>query len=274
MENGINSYYAYIWDYTVNPINENINVFTMDKEQIESQSSQYIADVKDSYNINITVDDEPEPVESDYDYYDDTRVIDYNPTDLQVYLLLTKLTKCLEMFPENFFAEMFESADENCDFEIHIVKNISDAGAFASRYGQFSITLATSSYSNTTLCHELMHLIEARLLDYYNDNGQDFYTLWEQYNPTDFWYTESNDYSNYDENYFISTYSTTDIREDFADTFQYLFDAYYETEKPDWMNYDAVNNKAIFLSKSIREAFPSVQNTDQAFWEKYITYNA
>jgi hypothetical protein len=279
MENGVNSTCVYYWNYTLNPISEKANVFSLKKKELQTKNSELISDVKDKYNINVMVDKEPEVVEEDYeedyDFITDSREIDYDVNDLQVYLLLNKMTQCLDMFPDNFFAEMYESADDDCDFEVHIVKSISDAGAFASRYGQFSITLATSSYSNTTMCHELMHLIEARILDYYNSNDEDFYTLWEQYNPTDFWYGSLGDNtSNYNENYFISAYSTTDIREDFADTLQYLFDSYYCDEQPDWMNYTIVNDKATFLCKSIREAFPSVKNTDQAFWEKYITYDA
>ncbi|MDE6125207.1 MAG: putative zinc-binding metallopeptidase, partial [Eubacterium sp.] len=189
--------------------------------------------------------------------------IEYNANTLDVNLLLTELSECLELFPDNFIKEIYE--DFSDAINVYIVGNISEANAFAIAS---EVTFSIRGFSKNVVFHEFMHMICNRIIDYYEKQNENMYELWNRFNKEDFLYNE--DYSELDSDHFVSIYAMTDENEDMAETFQYLYETAEYDEFPENLNNEQVYKKAEFICESIRKAFPSADTENKNYWEKHI----
>ena len=171
--------------------------------------------------------------------------------------------------------------------KIDLVKNIDSVSAYVVDY--FEEPYVVFSYFSLrevpgVFFHELMHLMDDRLTYYYQEHyGHDFYDEWCALNPEEFEYMAEKDRDpsfEHDTNYFISSYATSDMVEDTADTMRYLCEkvdsevvyaeGYGEDDVEEEKYGENVNKKIELLCKAIREAFPSVANEKELYWEKAL----
>lgn len=194
------------------------------------------------------------------------------------YRILFKLKKFTEKLPEGFIREIHsQMPGENTDrdaLHIFIVRKIpGDAAGFANAWSEpMMICFATEEFNDTHLAHEFMHVIDYRLNAYYSTERRSMDERWWALSPQwaydeDEWLDEEQSAEVMD--YFVSSYARTNSNEDRAETFQRLFDStgplaeeYWYAEKP------KVQAKVDCLIEMIREAFPSVQAVERAWWEK------
>lgn len=249
----------YLWKYTEAPANEAIDVKSMtEKEMIEENESIEKA-IEGKYGVNILINKEP------LFGYD----VDLSASTLQINHVLTNLEECLDLFPENFVKEIYKDAQYVDGFNINIVENIDSVTAFANDFTEiYEICFGCRGFSRGVVFHELMHLIDNRIQDYYDDNNMDFYAQWWALNPEDFEYGSEIDYD-LDEGYFVSYYAMTNEAEDLADTFQTMFEAFDYNDNYRFSEHEYVNKKAALLCEAIRKAFPSMANAENVCWEKY-----
>lgn len=274
---------VYVWHYNSNAENTPFNVDRLNNDGIKNKNSLIADELKKEYGINICIDKKEDesyiPSAADeISQIDDSDLV-LGAVPLKVYFILTQLQAFLTYFPDGFVTEMYTNyinSDNNHDgFDIYIVKEIKDdSAAFANGWGNIAIiTFATDEFIFDHLAHEFMHIIEFRIFDYYESIGSSFDDEWNTFVPAGFsYYSDYNEYNDDTAEYFISAYAMTDQYEDRAELFMRLFsDAYYNTV-PDWYT-GKMKTKTDCLCKAIRNAYPSVKNMDNVYWEKHIDVN-
>ena len=140
----------------------------------------------------------------------------------------------------------------------------------------FSVKYASALEQN--FAHELMHAMEVRIGEYEEQNGVDFARYWrEELNSPQYPFADSyldgkgemiSDYSGttlYDvtDAWFIDAYAKSNVLEDRARTFEYMYIA-----SPYHFQGAHLRAKAQFLCAVIREVFPSVKASGETMrWE-------
>lgn len=251
----------YLWKYTENPSNKTVDVKMMTVDDFDDENAVIIKDIKEKYGIDIKVN---QPAESPH------FEAEYDAAAISVHSVLNRLSDIFGLFPDNFIKEIYRDKENSRRFSIYIVSDISGVGGYATDLPDYyQIVYATMTFDKGVAVHELMHLIDNRIMDYYEANNSDFYELWCSLNPDDFDYL-NNPY--FDEEYFISDYATTSIDEDMADMFKFMYYS-YENGDSNWFNeYEHVNKKAVLLCEAIRKAFPSMANAEDVCWEQCIDF--
>jgi|GEM_PF-6725469 len=142
------------------------------------------------------------------------------------------------------------------------------------------------------ISHELFHAMESKV-DYltWNSGITGFDDLeWSKLNPKDFKYHNSyvnenkEDYSlmtdqkytidteTIENVYFVDSYSTTFVYEDRARIFEYLMGTSLGDSLPEVFESSHIKAKADYIFKVLREAFPSVRDATDIYWEKKETF--
>ena len=228
------------------------------------------------YEITLHLDEAPP---ADYTPWDDS-----NPeedavpnkcvtgvSELEQYRLLLALGRFLRKLPAGFTREMYTGypygSVNHESFDIYIVKEIpGSAAAFASGFTaeQFLICFATDEFSESHLPHEFMHLIEVRIHDLRDEKGRSLWDEWDSLNPEGYSYGEDD----YRPEYFVTWYATTDQMEDRADVFMTMWEQAEASSGEDpYADAPGVRAKMKVLTDAIREAYPSVEAIEKAFWE-------
>ncbi|MCH5316947.1 MAG: hypothetical protein J1E05_03120 [Eubacterium sp.] len=251
----------YLWKYAESPTNEKIEIKSMTESELLEDNERMISELHGTYGINVYPNKKPI---TGYD-------VELGVPPIRINNALTQLSACLALFPENFIQEIYKDAEYVNNFNIYIVDYIDGATAFAIDFLEdYEICFdSRGGFSKTVVFHELMHLIDNRIITYYEENGKDFISEWKKLNPADFEYGSEVDYDNPEE-HFVSFYAMTTIDEDLADTFQTMYEAYIFEGDHRLKDYEHVKKKAVLLCEAIREAFPSMANADEVCWEKYI----
>jgi hypothetical protein len=276
-DNGNDEYIEkpYFWEYQTASINTPIEYEKYNEDELNTKINEMIADIKDKYGVDVTVDKTGEedfaPTDSD-----GTSGLEYGANIITTYYIIDQLDLFMSLMPENFVQEMYSDyIGENMGydgFEINIVKEIDgESSAYAYSDEKLHIVFATDEFTVSHIPHEFMHLIDNRIMNYY-DNSENvsyddsLYSVWSDYNPDGFCYDDDDE--EYNEKYFVSVYAMTNTNEDRAETFMYLCDESFGT---DWYkDGEPVKNKADSLINAISESFPSVQNSDNVFWTRNI----
>lgn len=140
-------------------------------------------------------------------------------------------------------------------------------------YEAFDITSETP---HDTICHEIFHSIDEKLLN----NDPLWNESWSELNPEGFEYCENFDnyldetdynyYTSYDNDwYFVDEYSHVNIQEDMARVFEAATseDEYFSN---DVFESDKMLEKLSFIDANIREIFVVDETYGTAFWAKHI----
>ena len=192
-----------------------------------------------------------------------------NESDIDKYL--TKLNGELAKYPKGFFNDFNK---RGMPLTIYLVKGVNGAFAGFTDYqfmNNIKLTLVTNYNFEYTIHHELMHYIDCYLeIVMYPNNP---YQEYEALNPSGYVY--GNAIENYIYNmgsrprgaYFITSYSTTHVKEDRAEVFQYMTARAYAPIGCFEPN-EVIRKKAEVISKQIKTYFPSVTGT--AHWDRFI----
>ncbi|MCH5316946.1 MAG: hypothetical protein J1E05_03115 [Eubacterium sp.] len=252
----------YIWKYTEAPKNEAADIKIMTEAEFEAENDSIISEMKSKYGIDIKLN---EPTQFGHD-------VECNAGTLQINAVLSALVECLDLFPENFVKEIYKDAPYSEGFHIHIVDWIDGADAYANDFADaYEICFSTRGFSKGVVFHELMHLMDNRIIAYYDDKGMDFHDEWFKLNPADFEYGSEIDFD-FTEEHFVSYYAMTNFDEDIASTFQAMYDAYENDGDYRFEDYEHVRAKVDLICEAIRKAFPSMANADKVCWEKYVDF--
>ena len=265
---GSGFYTPFIWKYAAEETKHYFSSDRVTEKEIKKYNENYISQLNKKYGISVFVDIIPKTYPT---YRDNQTGKEYGgvvkgANVFDTYILLKDLTGYLACFPKNFISEIANYGGRKRDFSIYINKEVlGDSAAFANRFDGFFICFATDEYNHYYIPHEMFHLIDGRIEHYYTGLGKNYEKEWNKLNPSGFMYYSGQDYN---PSYFASEYAMTDSKEDRADTFEYLFEAYKASSHP--YSQNGVRKKAIFISESIRAAFPSVQKVELASWERWI----
>ena len=265
---GSGFYTPLIWNYSDETSKHTFSSTKVNEKDIKQYNSDYIVQLKNKYGISVYIDIIPKTYPT---YRDNQTGKEYGgvvkgANTFDTYILLKDLTGYLTYFPKKFIGEIANYGGRKRDFSIYIDKEvIGDSAAFANRIDGFFICFATDEYDHYYIPHEFFHLIEGRVEHYYTGLGKNYEKEWNKLNPSGFMYYSGQEFNS---SYFASEYAMTDSKEDRADTFEYLFEAYKAGSHPYAQN--GVRKKAIFITESIRAAFPSVQKVELASWERWI----
>ena len=195
------------------------------------------------------------------------------------YRILSQLKAFTDKLPGGFLRELYSDMPgaepwNRDSLHIYLVRSIpGDAAAFANAWTEpMMICFATEEYNATHPAHELMHIIDFRLSQYFYTQRRDMEDEWLALSP---YYGYNTDLSEAQEaqleQYFVSLYASTNTAEDRAETFQMLFDCQEPLSEARWYaEHPGIQAKVKWLTDSIRAAFPSVQAVEQAWWEKPV----
>lgn len=171
----------------------------------------------------------------------------------------------LNMFGKEFFNEFIH--DEYTGVSIYIVSHInsndfSKAGEAFRYYDKYAIIADTSDFKRT-LCHELMHTMEDKVVAEWDE----IFTEWDSYNPKGFKYKIK--YNPYDSTYkytldykegdiyFIDNYSLTNGLEDRARIFENIC----MNTTDDIKNNPYILKKAEYIKEEVLNHYPMLKDT-------------
>ncbi len=274
----------YLWRFSEEQPSP-VSVRRVTADDLAAENEAIAARIGALYDIHVLLDTAPEGDVAPLMEGDDFEALADAPLitgiePLKTYDLLIQLERFLQKLPEGFTREMQTDFPEPVDefgqegfegFDIYVVREIPGlSSAYANGWEQrMRIVLATDEFSSSILPHEFMHLIERRIHAWYEANGESFWELWDACNPEGFGYCVGPDDTDTPDDWFVSRYAMTDSMEDRADTFEYLFNAAEPLEDCWWYkDLPHVQAKVALLQEAIRNAYPSVQAVDRAYWEK------
>ncbi|MBO4418875.1 MAG: hypothetical protein J5789_03515 [Oscillospiraceae bacterium] len=232
----------------------------------------------ETLGLTFHLDEAPPPeLTSTYGLDVDENVCEVGASLFGQYRILTDLKGFTEKLPDGFVEELFSRMpDPEMDrdtLHIFIVRNIpGDAAGFANAWSEpMLICFATEEYDPSHPAHEFMHIIDYRLNDYSCVYDLDYETAWLDLSPT--WAYEESELLNETQlaevgEYFVSEYARSNTNEDRAETFERLFNSTNPLEEWWYSDSPKVQAKVARLIEMIREAFPSVQAVERAWWEK------
>lgn len=190
-------------------------------------------------------------------------------SDIETYL--TRLNGELAKYPKGFFNDFKK---EGMPLTIYLVKGVNGAFAGFTDYqfmNNIKLTLVTNYNFEYTIHHELMHYIDCYLdIKMYPNEP---YSEYEALNPSGFVYGSAKEEYIYNMasrprgTYFVTSYSTTHVKEDRAEVFQYMTARAYAPIGCFEPN-EVIRKKAEIISKQIKTYFPSV--TGSAIWDRFI----
>lgn len=199
---------------------------------------------------------------------------------------LLRLRQCMAEYPKGFFEDLKGESYDRLIFYLcrgHVRNwegTIENAAATGGQVGNslvISYDVHSWSSMRTILLHEMMHLMEGRIIDETLYDQVSYQTYWEKnLNVPEYPYLYSYIYEDEEESgdgvfgtdpdhaAFINAYSRTFPIEDRATILEYQLyscnDYYFSSP--------ILNQKARFLTGIIRETFPSVKaSAEEVFWE-------
>lgn len=242
-----------------------------------------VKDIEDRYNIKISIGEECSNIIGGYairalTYYDD------------VANALNILDEELSKYPEGFMEQIRYENLNTIHFYIAAdligtsSGTLNTAGGFQMEIGNESVIAVDFTYfavARTTIHHELGHCIDD-MLAY---NGYIDEQMWNMYNPvsvtggsiyTDTYdlfgnygdeiYAYSSNGENYDNSYFVDTYSMTFPTEDRARIWENIMS---DEGYVDWSRTPHLTTKLNYYAECIRQNFDST-GWNEVRWEKYM----
>ena len=199
---------------------------------------------------------------------------------------LLRLRQCMAEYPKGFFEDLKGESYDRLIFYLcgaHVrnwegtIENAAATGGQAGNSLLISFDVHSWSSMRTLLLHEMMHLMEGRIIEETLYDQVSYQTYWEEnLNVPEYPYLYSYIYEDEEESgkgvfgtdsdhvAFINAYSKTFPIEDRATILEYQLysnNSYY-------FDSPILNQKARFLTGIIREIFPSVKASDEeVFWE-------
>lgn len=250
--------------------------YDFDRDRVDA----LIQEIRDDYSVEILYSEEDlGEFVGTYDLIAAENIRDIGKT-------LLRLRTCLAEYPEGFFEDLKGESYDRLLFYLcgghqrnweYTIENVAATGGQNGSSLLLSFDVSSWASMRTVLLHEMMHLMESRIIDATLYDSLTYQTYWEEYlNVPEYPYLYSYIYEDNEENAkgtfgtaleqaaFIDTYSKTFPIEDRA---RILENQLYVRE-PDYWNAPLLMRKAKFLTGIIREMFPSVKSSsEEVFWE-------
>lgn len=189
--------------------------------------------------------------------------------------MLTELNECLSQFPEPILPD---TAGQFDSLTLCLVRSVSgyagEASLNAATGLQFLegkdayIAIAAGDYAPQSLCHELFHVMETRILS--TSNALDD---WEKHNPSGFSYSldygstaDRSVYLSGQHRAFVDHYSMTYPKEDRARIFEYAM----LPDQASVFSSDIMQEKLQAICTGIREAYGLGKYEGELLWEQYL----
>lgn len=189
--------------------------------------------------------------------------------------MLTALGDCLSQFPASLLTD---TAGQFDSLTLCLVRAISGAAGESSLNAatglQFLdgkdayIAVAASTYAPRSMCHELFHVMESRILS--TSNALDD---WDKHNPAGFSYSLHYDttadrsvYLNGQHRAFVDHYSMSYPKEDRARIFEYAM----QSDQAELFRSDIMQEKLQAICTGIRESYVLEKYEGDLPWEQYL----
>jgi len=179
---------------------------------------------------------------------------------------LKRLNADLALYPDG----MLDEVQNNSELAIYLVKNYSKnnvTGVTDSTGNPTIISISTERDFDDTVHHELYHYFEKYMMR----KGAS-YTSWDNLNPTDFRYGNTNTNLVYSKTlksdaFFVNVYSQTSAAEDRASTFEYMM----ASSKASCLNKNnPINRKAVYMANMMDYYIDACSSNTIEYWERYL----
>lgn len=204
------------------------------------------------------------------------------------------VSETLDIYPDGMIPEMYTGEVRSIDLYLSgSLYSITSAGidsaiglTFTS--GSTRVIVADISYSleelDTTMVHELMHIMDDKLEAAEAETGIPYISAWEDLLPDGitYYYSYNDKYGNIISNitytmaegidsriWFVDAYSKTFPTEDRARVMEYLMRGYFDDD-PDAIRGEHLLMKARYLCVIIRECFTCIDDDDVLPWETIL----
>lgn len=266
-----------VWNNT-SGISAAQSIEKLSKNEINKIISRLEEKIKSTYGVDIECFKEYDrnSIISDYYYNNDMYFS-------ELMLTLYDFDYCLSTFPTEMYKEIISGNTSFEKLKFYFIGNFDDEkndtqiNAYCSNYSsdadsELYIVYSLSGFTYSTFCHELMHAMEYRIWDYY-DNLDD---EWNALNPKDFEYIYfDNENNSFYENeewqvYFARDYSMNNELEDRATAFEEVcYSTNYNEVNPWWNKNKPFVKKAALLQKALKASYPSLSNDEYSLWSIY-----
>lgn len=273
----------YIWDIRNLSAQPDESFSVIDADSINSKAKQIANNIQSEYGVRVFYD------EASLDGANESYECIPCSDDFTLLTGLSDLYNCLSEYPKNFFNDTIGNFRDSLDFYICdgfislFEEQVSTPSAFASyRDNSLVVCIAVRSMQDdfeSTLVHEMMHIMDDRIDEYSKAHSQDILEYWrtnfssDEY-PYYYSYVDENGYELSDtagtvlsddpNAWYIDAYSRANPAEDRARVLQYMYrgdSSYFESKN--------LQDKGIFLITVIRKVFPSIAECDEpVLWEK------
>ncbi|MBE6691924.1 MAG: hypothetical protein E7586_01150 [Ruminococcaceae bacterium] len=204
----------------------------------------------------------------------------------KVYNSINLIDDIFEKYPQGMLKEVY--SETNKGLKLYLCGDIygvqqgsidSAGGVTAEVDGYLVIALDINQNLWSVIPHELSHAFDNRIQEMSNNGETDWMFIWETFMPMDNAYTYSyDDYINntdftlYNENnpkdvWFTEGYARTFPTEDRACIMENLFLTQSAVEESDFYAYENLVNKAKLYSYILRQCFPSCNTDEVNYWE-------
>lgn len=264
----------FYWNYLNETTNEALDIEKY--TELESVNKQCIAEIKNEYGVDIHVNEECENISGNVDF-------DETISPLILYDDISVIKSFLDSLPqgmiEETYSRFYDKEFESTGIRIDIVSKITmqnditnDVAAFAQRWSEpMELCFSYRSVNSPTVAHEFMHLFDQRIDDYLNHQGTTLYDKWNKFNAKyEHKYNEKDEFHRqyeFDGDNFITEYASSNDDEDRAVIFENLYSNHSEETRP-WLESEGIKTKVDCLNQLLREAFPSVNAVQTAYWEQ------
>ena len=249
----------YVMDLNTSPK----TTFTYDeyKKYNDDLIATRVKEIEDKYHIDIVYGD-------DVNIENETFKTSVVNNSITINKALDKVEEVAGEFNKEFFDRFFEEDYKGViiDFsgKIHTnsdtVNTVSQASGYSlNEAGKYEVVIdITQSSLKNIICHELMHNIERKmnynLTEWHNMNPSDFTYLYDYRNTATAKYTMFE--VNYENVYFVDTYSKSYMTEDVARVFENICGAEGESFL---IKYPHLFEKGMYLKNKMLEEFPSLK---------------
>ncbi len=260
--------HCYYWQYKSGAENSEISFDVYNETALKNLNDSLANDIKKLYGINVFID-KSTGLESKYNF-------NLKSNSVKTYNVLMQMKTFLASLGENFIYEMYNDYVGNPNkynsLNICLVNSINDdmSSVFDNKTDSLVVAFSTEHFVFSSLPHEFMHIIKARIDDYGEKNNININKQWQQLNPKGFNYASGQKLDEDLMPYFVTENALVSIDEEMADIFAMLYCDSKLEKSPVWLSDNAhIRLKAQVLCNLIRQAYPSLSDTDTQCWEKW-----
>ncbi len=285
----------YLWDYAAAPLNLDAQVEKTTLAIMRAGNDDLALQIAQNQDVKVHLRQNGLSFENDT--YEAGALLD----EVSIRMALEGIQRFFQALPEGLLTEALRPDYSKLDFYLvgairrRGTEGLPTAMGVAAVTGEERYIVATGADlgTNANLAHEIMHILEDRLLDHDEETGGQGISNWLQLSPAEweeggyaFRYLDEEGNQLYDASftaedlsspaeqpiYYVDAYSRTFPLEDRARIFEKLFAA--QDELPPELLHPHVLRKAHYLCWLLRQAFPTLRHAPTLPWERLLPPDA